>query len=99
MTESKNAGRGEAATGRVKRTTVVMILTALFGVLIAMIVGDALIGALVLAMLEFAGVTGPAVNWTEGVLAVASVIPAYFLFRHALANERSMWAPPSDGAA
>jgi hypothetical protein len=90
MTASKDAG----ATGNKTRLTLVMILTALFGVLIAMIVGDALIGALVLAMLEFAGVTGPFLGWTEGVLAVASLVPAYFVFRHALANERAMWAPP-----
>ncbi len=94
MTASKDAGE----TGRNSHLTLVMILTALFGVLIAMIVGDALVGALVLAMLEFAGVTGSFLGWTEGVLAVASLIPAYFLFRHALANERAMWTPPGGHA-
>jgi hypothetical protein len=103
MNHSKRAGSDDAAPAEPAATsaaalpvgktlaTVLIILTALFGVLLATICGDALVGAFVLAALDMVGATRTLVDWTEGVFLVASLVPAALLFRHALASERAMW--------
>lgn len=67
-----------------------MLASALLAVLIIMICGDALAGAFVLAMLQFAHAGKAVVLWSEGALILLSLVPAVWLFRQALAAERSM---------
>lgn len=78
------------------RISVAALTNAFLGTLIVLICGDALAGAFVYIALDSIVPPGEPMIWLEGGVLFLSLIPAIWVFRAALASERTMLDPPAE---
>jgi len=93
MPDRRTSRATNAFKPKSRRLTVSMICTALLSTALLLIVGDAMGGGLLYALLHAFHATTDVILWTEGTFLVLSVVPAGWLLYRACQAEMEMADP------